>query len=61
MRLPRKLGQIIAGEQRIAELAHRWDETRYDAVLRFDRMSPEAAWSFCLLAVWRFDGFAGMS
>jgi hypothetical protein len=36
----------IAGEQKIEDLPHQWDETRYDVVLRFDRISPEAPWSF---------------
>jgi hypothetical protein len=36
----------IAGEQKIEDLPHKWDETRYDVVLRFDRISPDAPWSF---------------
>jgi hypothetical protein len=39
----------IAGEQKIEDLPHKWDEARYDVVLRFDRISPEAPWSFCQL------------
>jgi hypothetical protein len=36
----------IVGEQKIEDLPHKWDETRYDVVLRFDRISPDAPWSF---------------
>jgi hypothetical protein len=32
----------IAGEQKIEDLPHQWAETRYDVVLRFDRISSEA-------------------
>jgi hypothetical protein len=44
-----KIAPRIAGEQKIEELPHKWDEARYDVVLRFDRISPEAPWSFCQL------------
>jgi len=44
-----KLTPSIAGEQKIEGLPHKWDESRYDVVLRFDRMSPDAPWSFCQL------------
>jgi hypothetical protein len=41
-----KIAPGIAGEQKIEDLPHEWNETRYDVVLRFDRISPEAPWSF---------------
>jgi broad specificity phosphatase PhoE len=44
-----KVAPGIAGEQNIEDLPHKWDESRYDVVLRFDRMSPDAPWSFCQL------------
>jgi hypothetical protein len=44
-----KIAPDIAGEQQIEDLPHKWHETRYDVVLRFDRMSPDAPWSFCQL------------
>jgi hypothetical protein len=44
-----KIAPGIAGEQEIEALPHKWDETRYDVVLRFDRVSPDAPWSFCQL------------
>jgi hypothetical protein len=44
-----KIAPGIAGEQQIEDLPHKWDETRYDVVLRFDRISPDAPWSFCQL------------
>ena len=44
-----KIAPDIAGEQKIEDLPHKWDETRYDVVLRFDRLSPDAPWSFCHL------------
>jgi hypothetical protein len=44
-----KIAPGIAGEQKIEDLPQKWDETRYDVVLRFDRMSPDAPWSFCQL------------
>ena len=37
-----KIAPDIAGEQKIEDLPHKWHETRYDVVLRFDRMSPDA-------------------
>jgi hypothetical protein len=36
----------IVGEQNIEDLPNRWDEIWYDIVLRFDRISAEAPWSF---------------
>jgi len=44
-----KIAPGIAGEQKIEDLPHKWDESRYDVVLRFDRVSPDAPWSFCQL------------
>jgi hypothetical protein len=44
-----KIAPGIAGEQKIEDLPQKWNETRYDVVLRFDRMSPDAPWSFCQL------------
>jgi hypothetical protein len=44
-----KVAPGIAGEEEIEDLPHKWDESRYDVVLRFDRMSPDAPWSFCQL------------
>jgi len=44
-----KIAPDIAGEQKIANLPRKWDENRYDVVLRFDRLSPDAPWSFCQL------------
>jgi hypothetical protein len=44
-----KIAPGIAGEQEIEVLPHKWEETRYDVVLRFDRVSPDAPWSFCQL------------
>jgi len=44
-----KIAPGIAGEQKIEDLPQKWDEIRYDVVLRFDRMSPDAPWSFCQL------------
>ena len=44
-----KIAPGIAGEQEIDVLPHKWEETRYDVVLRFDRVSPDAPWSFCQL------------
>jgi hypothetical protein len=50
----RLLAAIAAGQQ-IKSMPRKWDETRYDLVLRFDRLSPEAPWLFwqlcpCLLS-----------
>jgi hypothetical protein len=44
-----KIVPAIAGEQTLDDLPHKWDEGRYDVVLRFDRISPAAPWSFCQL------------
>jgi broad specificity phosphatase PhoE len=44
-----KIAPDIAGEQKIEDLPSKWDETRYDVVLRFDRLSPDAPWLFCQL------------
>ena len=44
-----KIAPAIAGEQKIEALPHQWDEARYDVVLRFDRISPEAPWAFSQL------------
>jgi hypothetical protein len=44
-----KIAPGIAGEQKIEDLPQKWDETRYDVILRFDRISPDAPWSFCQL------------
>jgi hypothetical protein len=44
-----KIAPAIVGEQKIDDLPQKWDQTRYDVVLRFDRISPEAPWSFCQL------------
>jgi hypothetical protein len=41
-----KIAPRIAGEQKIEDLPHEWNEARYDVVLRFNRISPEAPWSF---------------
>lgn len=41
-----KIAPGIAGEQKIEDLPQKWDESRYDVVLRFDRISAEAPWSF---------------
>jgi len=41
-----KIAPGIAGEQKIEDLPHKRDEARYDVVLRFERISPEAPWSF---------------
>lgn len=48
------LPSIAAGEQ-IKSLPQRWDESRYDLVLRFDRSAPGNPWYFrqlcpCLLS-----------
>lgn len=39
----------IAGGQQIKNLPHKWDETRYDLVLRLDRPAPGDRWEFCQL------------
>jgi hypothetical protein len=39
----------IAGSQSIPGMPTKWDGTRFDVVLRFDRASPGAPWSFRLL------------
>ena len=44
-----KIAPGIAGEQKIDDLPQIWDEARYDVVLRFDRISPDAPWLFCQL------------
>lgn len=41
-----RLLPAIASGQQIKGMPHRWDDTRYDLVLRFDRLSPEAPWLF---------------
>jgi hypothetical protein len=45
----------IVKDQPVAGLPSKWDGKRFDVVLRFDRTSPEAPWSFrqlcpCLLS-----------
>lgn len=36
----------LVGDQRIDGLPKKWDGTRFDVVLRFDRAAPGAPWSF---------------
>ncbi len=36
----------IAGTQHIKGMPHKWDGTRFDVVLRFDRSGPTAPWFF---------------
>jgi hypothetical protein len=36
----------IAGGQHLPGLPKKWDGTRFDVVLRFDRSAPSAPWSF---------------
>ena len=50
-----KLLPAIAGGQPIRGMPTKWDGERYDLVMRFDRVSPDAPWSFrqlgpCLLS-----------
>jgi hypothetical protein len=44
-----KIAPGIADEQKIEDLPQIWDDARYDVVLRFDRISPDAPWLFCQL------------
>jgi hypothetical protein len=46
---------VIARDQPIIGMPVRWDDERYDLVMRFDRISQDAPWSFrqlgpCLLS-----------
>jgi hypothetical protein len=45
----------IAKDQSIPDMPTKWDGTRFDVVLRFDRASPDSTWTFrqlfpCLLS-----------
>jgi len=42
----RALLPAIVGSQSIPGMPTKWDGSRFDVVLRFDRASPGAAWSF---------------
>jgi hypothetical protein len=53
--IARSLLPAIANGQSLPDMPTKWDGTRFDVVLRFDRTSPEAPWSFrqlfpCLLS-----------
>jgi hypothetical protein len=53
--IARTLLPAIANHQTLPDMPTKWDGTRFDVVLRFDRTSPEATWSFrqlcpCLLS-----------
>jgi hypothetical protein len=53
--IARDLLPAITNGQTLPGMPTKWDGTRFDVVLRFDRMSPEAPWSFrqlcpCLLS-----------
>jgi hypothetical protein len=55
--IARALLPAIANGQTLPNMPTKWDGTRFDVVLRFDRTSPEAPWSFrqlcpaCFLAI----------
>jgi hypothetical protein len=44
--IARELLPSIAGGQQMKNLPQKWDESRYDLVLRFDRSSHGVAWNF---------------
>ena len=53
--IARAILPAIANGQSLPGMPTKWDGTRFDVVLRFDRTSPEAPWSFrqlcpCLLS-----------
>jgi len=53
--IARAILPAIANGQSLSGMPMKWDGTRFDVVLRFDRTSPEAPWSFrqlcpCLLS-----------
>ena len=53
--IARALLPAIANGQSLPDMPTKWDGTRFDVVLRFDRTSPEAPWTFfqlcpCLLS-----------
>jgi hypothetical protein len=53
--IARAILPAIANGQSLQGMLTKWDGTRFDVVLRFDRTSPEAPWSFrqlcpCLLS-----------
>ena len=53
--IPRVILPTIANGQTLPGMPTKWDGARFDVVLRFDRTSPEAPWSFrqlcpCLLS-----------
>ena len=45
-----KLLPAIAGGLQIENLPTKWEDARYDLVLRFDRASSDGSWSFRQLA-----------
>jgi hypothetical protein len=53
--IARALLPAIANDQNLPGMPAKWDGARFDVVLRFDRATPEAPWSFrqlcpCLLS-----------
>ena len=53
--IARDLLPAITNRKSLPGMPTKWDGTRFDVVFRFDRMSPEAPWSFrqlcpCLLS-----------
>jgi hypothetical protein len=51
----------IAGGQRLPGLPTKWDGTRFDVVLRFDRSAPGAPWAFRQLFPCLLSGDSDMS
>jgi hypothetical protein len=47
--ITRSLLPAIAKDQALVNMPTKWDETRFDVVLRFDRTSAEGPWSMCQL------------
>jgi hypothetical protein len=56
--IARALLPAIANGQSLPDMPTKWDGTRFDVVLRFDRTSPEAPWSFCQLCPCLLSGDA---
>jgi hypothetical protein len=53
--IARTILPLIAKDQSIPDMPTKWDGTRFDVVLRFDRASPDSPWTFrqlfpCLLS-----------
>jgi hypothetical protein len=44
--ITKRLLPDIARDQPVKGMPARWDGERYDLVMRFDRISPDAPWSF---------------